>query len=241
MKLNSPCKTNCRTNNYGIELEFLGFKKIGLPESVTQTVFDRMKSERQVLISHADHQARRRRQKSSPPPIARPPRPLPTRRPPPRASTAKARPRPQKRCRFSSKIPIWRFSFCALTRCKQSLNQRSTLIFDERTPPFDLFQHLPTNAPSQYDHERRTRTSSRPARARRTAEDAGSQALAEALGSSFAIVKIVMVLMVVSFFCSGFFTVGPRKRRSFSVSASRLAKGKVPCSAGTALVAAVSD
>jgi membrane protease subunit HflK len=45
-----------------------------------------------------------------------------------------------------------------------------------------------------------------------TAEDAGSQALAEALGSSFAIVKIVMVLMVIAFFCSGFFTVGPQEK-----------------------------
>ena len=45
-----------------------------------------------------------------------------------------------------------------------------------------------------------------------TAEDAGSQALAEALGSSFAIVKIVMVLMVVAFFASGFFTVGPSEK-----------------------------
>src|SRR5476649_2342669 len=44
------------------------------------------------------------------------------------------------------------------------------------------------------------------------ADDAGSQALAEALGSSFAIVKIVMVLMVVAFFCSGFFTVGPQEK-----------------------------
>ena len=42
--------------------------------------------------------------------------------------------------------------------------------------------------------------------------DAGSQALAEALGSSFAIVKIVMVLMVLAFFGSGFFTVGPQEK-----------------------------
>src|SRR5258706_6871009 len=43
-------------------------------------------------------------------------------------------------------------------------------------------------------------------------QDAGSQALAEALGSSFAIVKIVMGLMVVAFFASGFFTVGPQEK-----------------------------
>jgi membrane protease subunit HflK len=43
-------------------------------------------------------------------------------------------------------------------------------------------------------------------------EDAGSQALAEALRSSFAIVKLVMVALVVVFLCSGFFTVGPQER-----------------------------
>lgn len=42
--------------------------------------------------------------------------------------------------------------------------------------------------------------------------DAGSQALAEALGSSFTIVKIVMALMVVAFICSGFFQVGPQEK-----------------------------
>jgi membrane protease subunit HflK len=43
-------------------------------------------------------------------------------------------------------------------------------------------------------------------------QDAGSQALAEALHSSFAIVKIVMALMVLAFFSSGFFTVGPQEK-----------------------------
>jgi len=43
-------------------------------------------------------------------------------------------------------------------------------------------------------------------------QDAGSQALAEALRSSFAIVKIVMLLMVVAFFASGFFTVGSQEK-----------------------------
>ena len=38
-------------------------------------------------------------------------------------------------------------------------------------------------------------------------EDAGSQALAEALRSSFGIVKVIMVILAVAFFCSGIFTV----------------------------------
>jgi modulator of FtsH protease HflK len=42
--------------------------------------------------------------------------------------------------------------------------------------------------------------------------DTGSQALAEALGSSFTIVKIVMGLMVFAFVCSGFFQVGAQEK-----------------------------
>ncbi len=45
-----------------------------------------------------------------------------------------------------------------------------------------------------------------------TAVDAGSQALAEALRSSFTIVKVVMVLLVLVFLASGLFTVGPEQR-----------------------------
>jgi modulator of FtsH protease HflC len=37
-------------NNYGIDVRFLGIKKLALPESVTQKVFDRMIAERQAKI-----------------------------------------------------------------------------------------------------------------------------------------------------------------------------------------------
>ena len=43
-------------------------------------------------------------------------------------------------------------------------------------------------------------------------QDAGSQALAEAFQSSFRVVQVVMVLMVLAFFASGFFTVGSAER-----------------------------
>jgi membrane protease subunit HflK len=42
-------------------------------------------------------------------------------------------------------------------------------------------------------------------------DDAGAQALAEALGSSFKIVKLLMVALVVAFFASGIFTVRPNQ------------------------------
>jgi membrane protease subunit HflC len=41
-------------NKYGIEVQFVGIKRLGLPESVTQRVFERMESERQVLVSRIE-------------------------------------------------------------------------------------------------------------------------------------------------------------------------------------------
>jgi len=43
-------------------------------------------------------------------------------------------------------------------------------------------------------------------------QDAGSQALAEALRSSFVIVKIAMAALLVIIFAAGFFTVGPQEK-----------------------------
>jgi membrane protease subunit HflK len=45
-----------------------------------------------------------------------------------------------------------------------------------------------------------------------TPVDAGAQALSEALGSSFVIVRFVMVLLVLAFLASGIFKVGPDER-----------------------------
>ena len=60
-----------------------------------------------------------------------------------------------------------------------------------------------------HDHDH---THEPPAPSLVTPDDSGSQALAEALRSSFAIVKVVMGLMVLAFFSSGFFTVGPQEK-----------------------------
>ena len=51
-----------------------------------------------------------------------------------------------------------------------------------------------------------------PAAPPEVADDAGSQALADALKRSFAIVKVIMGGLVVLFLFSGFFTVGPQQK-----------------------------
>jgi membrane protease subunit HflK len=61
-------------------------------------------------------------------------------------------------------------------------------------------------------------------------QDASSQALAEAFQSSFRVVQVVMILMVVAFFASGFFTVGPGE------TAVKLRIGKIVGEGDTALL-----
>ncbi len=62
------------------------------------------------------------------------------------------------------------------------------------------------------DHDHPQNGPPEPALPPETPVDAGSQALAEALRSSFTIVKVVMVLLVLVFLASGLFTVGPGQR-----------------------------
>jgi len=61
---------------------------------------------------------------------------------------------------------------------------------------------------SEHEHDHGPQPASAPV----TPDDAGSQALAEALRSSFTIVKAALLLMVLAFFGSGFFTVGPAEK-----------------------------
>jgi membrane protease subunit HflC len=44
-------------SNCGLDVQFLGIKKLGLPESVTEKVFEQMKSERQVLETRISNEA----------------------------------------------------------------------------------------------------------------------------------------------------------------------------------------
>jgi modulator of FtsH protease HflK len=62
------------------------------------------------------------------------------------------------------------------------------------------------------EHEHHPPAHGHPAPPPATPDDAGSQALAEALRSSFAIVKFVMIVLVVIFFGSGFFQVGTQEK-----------------------------
>ena len=146
-EIESTVQAQLQTNNCGIQLEFLGFKKIGLPESVTQTVFDRMKSERQVLISLAENQGKAKAQEIQSTADADAAKTIAN------AQAAATRIRAEGEAEAAKTLPIFQQNpdlavfLLRIDAWKQSLNQRSTLFFDERYPPFDLFKYLPTNMP----------------------------------------------------------------------------------------------
>jgi membrane protease subunit HflC len=52
-------QADVRTNNYGVAVEFLGIKKLGLPESVTESVFDQMRKERQLQTTKIQSEGER--------------------------------------------------------------------------------------------------------------------------------------------------------------------------------------
>ena len=96
---------------------------------------------------------------SSPPPTARPPRPSPTPRPRPRAFEAEGEAEAAKALPVFQQNPELANFLLRIDALQQSLNQRSTLIFDERTPPFDLFQQSadqcagPVTMSDEHEHD----------------------------------------------------------------------------------------
>ena len=137
------------TQNYGIEMKFLGFKRLGFPESVTAEVFKRMQSERAVLISKTQFEGEAEATKirsvadsqsaemlanadaESPHRIKGLAQGIRTRRRSPSAV-------------FQQNPDLANF-LLNLNAMELSLKSRATLIFDQHSQPFNLFQGYSTN------------------------------------------------------------------------------------------------
>jgi modulator of FtsH protease HflC len=146
MEIQKAVEAQLQTNNCGIEVEFLGFKKIELPESVTQAVFERMTAERQTLISRAKYEGEAEAQKI---------KSAADRQASEVVNNAVAdatRIRGEGEAEAAKVLPVFQQNpelanfLLRIDALQQSLNQRSTLIFDERTPPFDLFTGIPASS-----------------------------------------------------------------------------------------------
>lgn len=138
-------QSQLQTNNCGLQVDFLGINKLGLPESVIATVFERMTSERKVkadkLQFEGEAQATKIRSSAD-------------RAAAEMISTADGearRIRGQGEAVAAETLPVFQQNpelavfLLRLETLEASLKERSTLIFDQRTPPFDVFQGISTN------------------------------------------------------------------------------------------------
>ena len=144
-EIKTAVQNQLATQNYGISIDFLGVKKLGLPESVTQTVFDRMKSERQVLISEAQFQGEAEATKIKSAAERQAADVLANAQAEATRIEGAGVAEAAKTLGVFQQNPELAIYLEQLKTLKNSLNQKSTLIFDERTPPFSLFQNLPAN------------------------------------------------------------------------------------------------
>lgn len=125
---------------YGIAVQFVRIKRLGLPESITEKVFDRMQKERQRLVQKFQGEgesrameirttADRDRQKI----LAEAEREAALIRGQGDAEAARA-------FQVFEQSPELEQQHRQLRALEQALQERSTLILDQRTPPFDLMK-----------------------------------------------------------------------------------------------------
>jgi membrane protease subunit HflC len=127
-----------QTNHYGIEIAFLGIKKLGLPESVTQNVFDRMSKERDVLVSAIEGAGEERASEIR----ARANRDAAKIVSDAEAQALRIRGEAESKAAESMQImnqePELAKFLLHLTGLENFLRDRTTLILDENTPPLNL-------------------------------------------------------------------------------------------------------
>jgi membrane protease subunit HflC len=138
-----------RANNYGLDVEFLGIKKLQLPESVTQSVFEQMTSERKVKADASQYEGEAKAQQIRSDADRRAAEVLITAEGQARQIRSKGEAQAKQYLTVFEENPelagfIWR-----LEALENSLKERSILIFDQRTPPFDIFGRLGTNSMSR--------------------------------------------------------------------------------------------
>ena len=144
-EIRAVAEAQLRTNNCGIRIEYLGIKKLGLPEAVMQSVLDQMAAERKVKSDTLDSEGQS---------LAAQIRSTAEREAAEKISKADGEARKirgQGEAVAAAVLPIFQQNpelanfLLRIEVLENSLKERTTLIFDSRTPPFDLFNGIVTN------------------------------------------------------------------------------------------------
>ena len=139
----SIVQNQCRANNYGIDVQFLGIKRLGLPESVTESVFETMRTERRrfarAIESEGTAEASRIRAAAD----SEAAKIL-------AEADAKATSiRSQGEAEAARYYPVFEQNralanlLLSLNGLEAVLRENSTLVLDQNTPPFDLLKQQP--------------------------------------------------------------------------------------------------
>jgi membrane protease subunit HflC len=134
-----------RTNNLGVEIEFLGIKRLQLPESVTQSVFERMTSERKVLADRSQYEGEAEAQRIRSDAERKAAEVLANAEGQATEIKGKGEAEAAKSLKVFQQNPELASFIFRLSALEGSLKDRSILIFDQHTPPFDLFRGVSTN------------------------------------------------------------------------------------------------
>jgi modulator of FtsH protease HflC len=133
-------------DRYGIQVRFLGIKQLGLPESITGKVFDQMKAERQKAIrqfqAEGDRQANIIRAEAD----VRANAILDDAKSKAILINGEAEARSSEYYGVMQQDPALANFIFKRKALEQSLTNRTTLILDKQTPPFDMLLGLPSRS-----------------------------------------------------------------------------------------------
>ena len=142
-------QSQLQTNNFGLEIEFLGVKRLQLPESVSQSVFDRMTSEWKVLADRSQYEGEAEAQRIRSDAERKAAELLANAQGQATAIKGQGEAEAAKSLKVFQQNPELASFIFRLSALEDSLKEKSTLIFDQHTPPFDLFRGVSTNQPSK--------------------------------------------------------------------------------------------
>jgi len=134
-----------KVNGYGVSIEFLGIKRLGFPQSVTEDVFTQMTSERQVLIEQLQREGEAEAQIIKSGADRRAAELLAAAQGKALEIKGKGEAEAAKSLEVFRQNPQLANFLFRLGALEEALKQRSTLIFDQQVSPFDVFKGVSTN------------------------------------------------------------------------------------------------
>jgi membrane protease subunit HflC len=139
-------QSQLQTNNYGISIEFLAFKKIGLPEATTDKVFSRMTEERNKLVSAVQYEGESQAKIIRSDADLRASKTLSAAQGVALKIQGEGQTEAAKYLGVFQQNPELASFLFRLNALEDSLKDKSTLIFDQQTEPFTLFKGDITNS-----------------------------------------------------------------------------------------------